>query len=172
MDNKTGNTDPDIELEKFEARKKYSAITKDLIATIPDPEIEQVIVDYVCENVIRGNDAGSHSAFKKLSPGFRAVYSTLILEELVRTEGFAQYFAEPESFYIEDAVEGFRLLGAPVSSGIAHRAMTISRERGKSSAADDKLSKLDDEFTGSSEPTGDLRIKYIRSNPSMFYTKD
>ena len=171
-DNKNSSEDPDIQIETFDARKKYSDITKDIIASVPDSDLEQVMVDYVYDRVIEGNDAGSRAAFKKLSPGFRAVYSTLVLEELVRTEGFAQYFSEPEGLYIEGAVEGFSLLGAPVLSRIARTAMLLSREGGSSVADIDKFSELDDEFIKNSGPAGNLRIKYIRNHPSMFYTKD
>lgn len=168
----TGNDDPDVQLEKFEARKRYSSFTRETLASIPDAEIEQAIVDYVYEHVLGGDDEANHAAFKKLSPGFRAVYATIMLEELVAGGGFAQFFSEPESRYVEDAVEGFSLLGASSSSRITRRAMLIVRGNGKSGSAMEMLSELDSGFYNTGEQTGSLRIRYIRNNPSMFITTD
>jgi len=170
--NKSSSDSLDVQLEKFESRKRYSSFTKDILASIPDAGIEQAIVDYVYDYVLAGDPVANHAAFKKISPGLRAVYSTIVLEELVGSGGFAQYFDEPESLFIEEAVEGFRLLGAPVASRIARRAMVIVRVSGKSGTVDDRLSPLDAEFYGSSEPTGAMRIRFIRKNPSMFITKN
>ena len=169
--NKNNSDSLDVQLDKFEAREKYSFFTRDILASIPDAEIEQAIVDYVYEYVLAGDGAGNHAAFKKLSPGFRAVYATIMLEESVNSGGFEQYFSEPESLYIEEAVKGFSLLGAASSSRIARRAMVIARDSGKYGAALEELSRLDSGFYSTGESTGKLRIRYIRNNPSMFITK-
>lgn len=170
-ENNKNSIDMDTQLERFESRRRYSGFTKEIFASIPDALLEQAVVDYVCDHVLGGDPAAKNEAFKKLSPGFRAVYSTIMLEEVVNSSGFAGYFHEPESIYIGDAVEGFRLLGAAASSRIALRAMVIARESGRQGSADDSLTRLDAEFAGSGEHTGELRIRYIRKNPPEFFTK-
>ncbi len=174
--------DMDAQLEKFEARQKYRSLNAEILASIPDSDLEQAVFDYIDGPVLSGDASGNASVLKKLGPGLRMVYSTIILEEEVNGGGFMQFFSNAD-FLAEDAIAGFSLIGAYSTSGICTRALELVRaERGRgcfskdtsanlSANTQEELEKLDNEFYKSSEQLSKLRIEYIRKNIPQFTTR-
>jgi len=122
-----------------------------------------------------------------LSKGFIAVYVTFWVEAEVNNGGFNQYFWNSSGQFGLEAIEGFREIGAAACADLMSRAVATAvaefpemqkhYERGtldafRESYEHTQLDELDTEFYALGEGLSDLRIKYIRSHPHLFYVED
>lgn len=183
--NKESN-DPEVEkmkslIEDFQNRPIYKELTSDILQSVNDDDLEQVIFDNIYEQL--GDDyAKEYQNLQKCSKGQQAFFVTWIVEGEVNNGGFNQFYFNSSGQYAEMAVEGFALFGATKYVDLMKRANKIyseNEERLKSyddgtiesfseSYKDNPLNALDDEFYELTEPLPDLRIKYIRENISEF----
>jgi len=108
-------------------------------------------------------------------------YATRLLEWEAGNGGIAQYFYNGEDTTIDDAIEGYDLLGHPEWAQTLRDAKTIATHEAASRQAhqsrdpavvnqyleNSKLNDIDTRFTA--EPwADDLRISYIRAHPDEF----
>src|SRR5689334_12710121 len=84
--------DLDALIKRFQSRPRYLVLDEDIIASIPDRELEQAIVDHVLDVKVRGNFEHAVDVISGLSAGFRMVYATCVLEGEVNNGGFNQFF--------------------------------------------------------------------------------
>lgn len=173
-------------IEAFKNRKVYGAFDLATLASIPDDELDQALLDYVLLQV--GQDFSRElETLKDLSSGFRAIYTTIVVEGEVNNGGFNQYFWNSEGRLGQLTVDGFHEIGAPDFAKLMERAIVTWRqehsllgrfkdvntlEAFSESYQHSKLGPLDEEFYELSKAS-DLRqrrITYIRLHPHEFVT--
>jgi len=176
--------DPEIEasMKAFDNRKRYPALTPEILKGIPDDDLEQALIDFVdCK--IEANSEREREVFAALSPGFRAVYATWILESEVNNGGFNQFFWNSSGEYAGAAAAGFDLLGTKDYARLMRRAIAIrDRERARmrrfearntidafsESYKGNPLNALDEQFYKLGTDLSAARIKFVRAKPQMF----
>ena len=112
-------------------------------------------------------------------------FATSEVENDVLNGGFHQYFWNTSGALAEEAVAGFRLIGANAHAALLERAIQMAqaeatwmrpfRELGTvaafaDSATQSALSALDSEFYRLSDDLCAFRIAYIRAHPDEFVT--
>ena len=169
-------------LRAFENRQRYSTLTIDILKKIPDASLDQALLDFVdCK--LSKTRVAEREAFRALSPGFRATYSTWKVEAEVNNGGFNQFFWNSSAEYAAEAVAGFELMGAAQYARLMQRAISIhDAERSKMQALKARgtaeafvesykltqLNELDDEFHKLGGNLSQMRINFVRSRPEMF----
>jgi len=183
----------DIEVEKilnsvddWKNRKIYKVLTKEILDSIPDDELEQIVFDNIYE--IIGDDYKNElTNIKKLTNGQQGFWSTWIIEGEVNNGGFNQFYFNSSGQYAKMAEIGFKTIGAEKYAELTSRANNIYAENKErleefddgtmesfsESYKDNPLNKLDDEFyeLENTEKISDLRIKYIREHITEFTTE-
>jgi hypothetical protein len=183
----------DIEVEKilnsvddWKNRKIHKVLTKEILDSIPDDELEQSVFDNIYE--IIGDDYQNElSNIQKLTNGQQGFWSTWIIEGEVNNGGFNQFYFNSSGQYAKMAEIGFKTIGAETYAELTSRANKIYAENKErlaefddgtmesfsESYKDNPLNKLDDEFyeLGNTEKISDLRIKYIREHIKEFTTE-
>ena len=178
--------DLDASIKRFRSRPRYLVLDEDVIASIPDEELEQAIVDHVLDVKVGRNFEHAVEVTSNLSAGFRMVYATWVLEGEVNNGGFNQFFWNRGGNLAAHARDGFRLLAANelaalVDSAIAlvNREEPVQRkfkEEGTLEAFSEsykhtRLGELDKEFYALAESLSQTRISYIRSHPGEFVSR-
>lgn len=145
-----------------EKRTRYPVITPAVLAAIPDAELEEALIDHVTYVLIKGRYDDDLAIVGRLSPGYRMLYATWLLEGEVNNGGFAQFFSNSSGRFAAEALAGCRLLGATTHAALLEQAIAIQA----SSTDLDALDPLDERFfTLSLSPQ---RIRYIRAHPEEF----
>lgn len=161
-------------IRAFMNRRRYTRFDRAILASIPDSDLELAIQDYVIALI--GDDFSTEeSVLRALSPGFRAIYTTLHVEAEVCNGGFSQYFSNSEGKLADLAVEGFRHIGAPEYADLMSRAIGVWRKEQdviEPLGEHSDLDPLDDEFDALAKVSelSQLRIALIRSHPDEFTT--
>lgn len=174
--------DLEASMKAFENRKRYPALALDTIKGIPDAKLEQAVIDFIdCK--FEKSKKPERQVLGELSTGFRAVYSTWILEGEVNNGGFNQFFWNSSGDYAAEAQAGFDLMGATAYAGLLRRATAIRdadrrktqvfKDRGtieafSESYENNRLNDLDLEFYKLGDNLSAIRIKFIRAHPEMF----
>ena len=170
----------------FMNRRRYADFDRATLASISNDDLELAIQDYVYARI--GDDSANEDArLAELSPGFRAVFTTLCVEAEVRNGGFNQYFWNSEGKLADLAVEGFRHIGAPEYADLMKRAIATWRDENdviepfrevgtieafSESYEHSKLGDLDHEFYELVKVSdlSHLRIAFIRTHEHEFIT--
>src|SRR5712664_2458260 len=173
----------DASIKAFRNRPRYLVLSEDIIATIPDANLELAIIDHVLGVKVGRNTDRAYEIISGLSPGFRMGYGTWLVEAEVSNGGFNQYFWNWSGRFAGHAVDGFRLLGASALAALMERAIAVfSREEPlqrklkeqrtleafSESYKHTDLGELDKEFYPLAESLSKARIAYIRSHPREF----
>lgn len=186
---KKESNDPELDemkslVDNFMNRTIYKELTSEILSSVKDDELEQVIFDNIYEQI--GNDYEKEfQNLTKCSRGQQAFFATWIVEGEVNNGGFNQFYFNSSGQYAEMAVEGFELFGAIKYADLMRRANKIYSENRKrlesfndgtlesfsESYEGNPLNDLDDEFYDLEESLTDLRIKYIRENVAEFTQK-
>jgi len=173
-------------INAFLKRRIYSDFDRETLAQIPDDKLEQAILDHVIQRIGKPFDR-ELEVVTALSPGVRAIYTTLIVENEVDNGGFNHYFWNSEGRLAQLAIAGFHRIGASAYAEVMQRAVLMySREKPvletfkeegtleaySESCEYTEFGDLDREFFALSDirRLGDLRIAYIRSHPDEFVT--
>ena len=165
------------ESEAFANRRIYTELTPAILAEIPDDKLEQAIVDFI-DHKVAGRESHRRDILTALGPGFRAVDATWWAEIEVTGGGFRQYFRNTRGQFAADAVQGFRLMGAPALASVMEEAITIAIEEqalsqpvGQSSGpvrGQDRFRPLDQRFVEQARDLGARRVALIRARPKLF----
>jgi hypothetical protein len=173
--------DVEANIAAFENRKRYPVLTVAILKQIPDADLEQALTDFVDCKLEKSGDR-EREVFSALSPGFRAVFSTSVLEGEVDNGGFNQFFWNSSGAYAADAVAGLELLGATAHARLMRRAISIRdadrartqtfKSRGtieafSESYKNNRLNDLDREFYKLAN-LSQARIKFVRARPELF----
>ena len=114
-------------VEEFENRKKYTTLDEDTLKAIEDEDLEQAVMDYIYHKT-GDNYEDSYRIVTGLSEGFQAVYTTWWVEAEVNNGGFNQYFWNSSGQFGLEAIEGFKVIGAPKTAKLMEEAVTIAVE--------------------------------------------
>lgn len=154
--------------------------------SIPDDDLQQVIVDYLIDHVIGEDFSKAESKVKRLSKGFQYVDALWVLTGEVRNGGFNQFFYNHRGGYIETAYEGARAVGADQMAEVIEGATLASATKMTSLAKaindgtlqgfaklykEVDLSEWDQRFFQLHHELDDLVTAYIRKHPEEFVTK-
>jgi Domain of unknown function (DUF4375) len=163
--------------EAFANRKIYRELTPAVLAEIPDQKLEQAIIDFI-EYKVAGQENRRRDILAALGPGFRAMDATWRAEIEVAGGGFRQYFRNTRGHFAADAVEGFRLMGAPELAAVMEQAIIIASEEqmlsqpvgqpGGPGRGHDRYRPLDQRFLALARDLGTRRIALIRARPELF----
>jgi hypothetical protein len=150
-----------------------------------DEKIEQAIVDYTTDYIIK-NDYENYLKLLNSNPkGFQIIFSTWVLEVEVNNGGFNQFFYNNDLNLAKLAYESFIIIEAKRTAEIVKEAIeifnnekeTISKYKEKrtmeafmESYKETKLNSVDSKFYNSADNLSKLRIKFIRLNPEQFIT--
>lgn len=148
-------------LEQSGYDPKYRTLTTELLAQEPDSNLEWAIVQHVTWRINGAYDR-ERDIVRSLSPGVRMVYTTWGVEAEVNNGGFSQYFENSTGQLADEALAGFRLLGAARHAALLERAMA-ARRAGSPAAFD----ALDGEFYDLPALTPE-RVRYIRDHVGEF----
>jgi len=120
---------------------------------------------------------------RSLPRGARMVYATWLLEAEVGDGGFVQYFWNTAGRLAEEALAGYRLIGAREHARVLQQVLAAYRKeaswwerfraRGTPEALRElydqtSLGEFDEAFRGLSEDAVGLRARYIRAHPGEF----
>src|SRR5262245_10548228 len=122
--------DSDIQrrLDAFEGRKRYPFLTREILASIPDEELEQALIDHLLDIRIAERLKDDYEILAGLSAGFRMLYSTWLLEAEVNNGGFNQFFWNSSGRFAREAVEGWKRIGAEQQAELTEEAIAIEAE--------------------------------------------
>jgi PBP1b-binding outer membrane lipoprotein LpoB len=175
-----GCNEPKQTLKKPQA--KYPALNAKILQTIPDNELDSAIVDHVFSK-IGGDYEHEYQTVTSMSKGFQMAYSTWWVEAEVHNGGFNQYFWNSSGKFRNEAVEGFKLIGAIEHEKLLVEAIELQKQQESKleqqkakgtieafseSYKDNPLNKLDERFYKLTEKAGNMRIQFIRSHPELF----
>jgi hypothetical protein len=185
---KNGTSEMDVDdeafrksIEDFQNRKIYTSLDIETLQSIADDDLEQAVVDYVCEKI--ENAGEERIAIAALSDGNRALWHTWVLDGEVNNGGFNQYYWNTNGLFSEQAVEAFRFFGATNHATLMQKANTVRAEEEiamkkyrdentlvsfSASYDESKLGPIDDEYYSLDEVLSALRIAKIRQSPELF----
>src|SRR6266478_3973171 len=144
MENLNPSSDSDFaefeqEAEKwlgdFKNRKIYTELSCEIIETIPDDKLQQVILDFIGLKI--GQDwENDVKRVPPLGPGFSAVYFLSGLEIEVNNGGFNQFFYNRGRAAVLRAKDGADLLGLSALAAVISGALQIEEKES------DKMAKV------------------------------
>jgi hypothetical protein len=168
-------------LDASHNRAISTSLDPDMLASIPDSEIEQAIVDDVFSKL--DDDAHPELVIEGLSEGCRALILTWMVEAEVNNGGFNQYYWNTDGIFAEEAVRAFEFFGADQHAALMQEANEVHaseveaigklKDRGTWEAFSESyevsnLGSLDDRFYRLSEDLSALRTSKIRQSPELF----
>ncbi len=172
--------------EKFKVLPpKYPVLTTEILEKIPDDGLEFAILDHI-NGKIGGDYERAHRIVLSMPKGFQMVYATWWVEAEVNNGGFNQYFWNPSGEFQNEALAGYKLIGALEHGKLLAEAMRgnqeiqATQEKFKragtikafgESYKDNPLNKLDDRFYEFKEDASALRIRFIRQNKESFISR-
>jgi hypothetical protein len=173
-------------VQKFMNRTKQPILTKELLDSLPDNEIEQAIIDSMHLKMDK-KMTKELIILENSSIGRKTVYTTSWLEAEVRNGGFNQYFFNSNGEYIPYLKEGLKELSDDNYTELVTKAIKLyeqeigrqhdsqdgSMEEFMDSYEDNPLNELDEEFyrLNREKPFSDIRLKYIKNNYKEFVEK-
>lgn len=167
---------------------QYPLQSSEQISSIPNSELEFAVVNSVM-NKIQSDYTREHEIVTNLSVGQQMVYTTWVVEAEVNNGGFNQYFFNTEGILANEALAGFKLLGATKHAMLLEKAMSIyPKEKAQldqarqemqqagtlhefsSTYENSEFNALDDLFyaADAEEDTSKLTIRYIREHSEQF----
>lgn len=181
-------TDEEIKqsVQSFLNRPIYKKLTKELIDTLTDHELNQTIFDNISVN-IEDDKRKESEIIKGLSKGQQAIYSIWIVESEVNNGGFNQLYFNGNEEIAKIAESGFATIGANGFSDLVKRANLLYKEikpdlekyddgtaeSFSKSYENNPLDKFDNDFYNlyEKEKLMDMIIDYIRKNTDEFTGK-
>lgn len=154
-------------IKKVPSRKQYPVLTKEILESLQDSDLEWAVESYVA---LKTNYGVNYEAFKSLSKGMRMVYSTWWVEGEVNNGGFNQYFLNTEGKYYKDAIEGYDLVGASEFLSVLKQAVKAYEKGETKKPIENKFAMLDEKFMHDMN-YGELskkRNRYIRKHVDQF----
>jgi hypothetical protein len=160
---------------------QVKTITAQDLAKLPDDQLEEAVLDIV-EALIGNLPDPDSQRLAALPEGARAVFSTTHLEGEVGNGGFNQYFWNTDGRIVQDALQGYKLMGMPKHAASVRKAIALwkgeqtSRDKPQSkdslqafseSYNETKLNALDEPFfdLDKTEDPELLRRAFIRKSP-------
>lgn len=165
-------------------RQTYDKLTPDILATIPDKELNSAILDYIWLKV-GDNYADTDKVVSGMSVGIQAFYYINILEGEICNGGYNQYFVNSSGAYDYKTLEALKLIGATELQQNLEKAISIhlreqddpklrslyqenTLETFLESYKYTALGECDEEFYALEEKLSEYCIKFVRAHPELF----
>ncbi|MEO7045691.1 MAG: DUF4375 domain-containing protein [Ferruginibacter sp.] len=177
-------------MQAFNNRPIHSVLTMKILNAVSDEDLEQTIIDNLYAKFEADADyEKQYETIQSLSAGRQAVFATWGLEAEVLNGGFNQYFYNFTSSgqYVEEARDGFVLIGSNTLADLTQRAMDMMMDNAEylgkfrdgtlesfsKSYENNPLNNLDNEFYElvNNEDISQLRINYIKAHKFEFIDK-
>ncbi len=173
---------PSLRLSQRKSRGTYRELTVEVIAGIPDNQLDWAILDYLYLSLPQGHDDWL-LAQRDLTPGFSAIFQTSGFEGQVNNGGISQFFFNSTGIFAYEALAGFRYMGANQVAEIMEEAIALEKKKGTpgsqfrdtgSPAVDSDFydyadyEELDSRFYEVADHLSAYRNRYIRYHPEEF----
>ena len=160
---------------------KYPKLTVEILKSLPDDQLEDAIRDYVSSKI--DNYEHEFEIVTALPKEFQMVYATWYLEAEVYNGGFNQYFWNPSGKFQQQALDGYKLIGANAYAELVAEAIKINATQEakmknykddnslkgfSESYKDNPLNDCDSKFYKLTEKADVLRTKFIRNHLDSF----
>ncbi len=171
---------------EFAERKKYRALTVDVIAGIPDKWLEQAVVDWVMDYNIRGQMNRQTEIVTSLPWSVVKVYAAWYTRSQAARLGFDMFLTSHGGILAIDAMEAYKFSGAHKHRSIVGKALAaltgltegwtpeglaVAAKEWKSKGDPAELEAADKDIVDPKEDASALASKYIRQNPQHFATQ-
>jgi hypothetical protein len=171
-------------VEEFKNRTIYKEFTPEILAGIPDHQLEQAIIDFI--DAKHPGKLASFIDIEKMSTGFQIIFSTRMLQNEVNNGGFNQFFTNPSGQFADMALRSLENLNAMELYRVVENAKAIqalerkhlllrllhfmkkSKKAFIATYRFSSLGKCDEEFYKSEENLSEKRIHYIRGHINEF----
>jgi uncharacterized protein DUF4375 len=162
--------------ERFERARIHRALDAEMLASIPDDQVELAIIEHINEK-LEGHYEDEEKIVAALPEGARALYLTWELESEVYNGGFGQYYVNSAGLFAEDAVGALEFFAAGKHAEVLRKANQINAaEKARAGGVSEdfsesyafELDELDGAFYSVEENLSVLRIAKIRSEPALF----
>jgi len=170
------NDAPEAPAMSNDAAKVRTELTPAILASIPDVDLQQVIVEYVGAR-INGDYEHEVAIVSELPIGAQALYITWLVETGVNNGGFEKYYFSTAGEFADQAVEAFEFFSAREHAALMRdansvRALDAERKRlNRDADPPSQLGPLDARFRAMKEDLDALRIAKIRAMPELFSGK-
>jgi len=165
-------------------RRKYRKLTPQILARIPDDELDFAIWDFIWLKVGKNHNR-IDNIVSRLSAGFQMVFYTFILEGEIDNGGYNQYFFNSSGKYALLTLDSFKLIGADENHKNLKKAIAIHTREQKNvklqklyaertipsffaTYKQTKLGTCDKEFYILEGKLRQLRVRFIREHLEMF----
>jgi hypothetical protein len=120
-------TDVDMKalIERVRNRPRYSKLTPEVLAGIPDGDLVLAITDHLRDHVFGASTESFMRAYDQLSVGMRSLHAIEVLDAEVKNGGFSQFFWNSSGRYAPQALDGLVLVGARMRSGLVRQAIEL-----------------------------------------------
>ncbi len=98
-------------------------LSKEKIELLTDEKIEQYLVDYVVNDVIKEQWDEQYKLVMSLPEPIRVNYITFMLEGEISNGGYGQYFFNSSGIFAYDAVDALKIIGASKKADITKKAL-------------------------------------------------
>lgn len=170
-------------MDAFNNRPIYPVLTKEILDTIPDDDLVQVIFDNLSEKLPDDYER-EYATVMSWNPSRRAIFMIWLLEAEVNNGGWNQFYYNSSGEYHPHLPEALRLVGANPFADLTERANAVYREENEKITAhhdgsiegfsksyeDNPLEPFDDEFydLNDSLSLAEVQVKYIRMHEGEF----
>lgn len=171
-------------LEAHANRRRYDRFDQEVLASIPDPDLEQALMDYLFDR-LKHFEQDQDRAFASLSAQFRVFFCTWEVEAEVVNGGFNQYFWNSSAQNAERTPAALHEIGDEVAANLMREANRIAlaelpemskymKERTPEAFSESykhtSLNDLDEQFCRRAAAFSSLRLEYVRSRLEAFAT--
>jgi hypothetical protein len=180
--------DIDDMIDKFMNRKKYSDFDLKTLKLIEDKQIEQAIVDYLLDEIVKDDIENHYELIKTTRTCFQTVYTTFTLQAQIDNGGIYQLLDSPIGELLEEAMLGFHQIGAQnierlLNSLIVHQLggltnyqthrdnKTLLQFYEKLQIKESDIDLIEEKFYSYAEGLSQKRIDFIRNNLECFITE-
>lgn len=173
-------------VEAFDNRPIYKELTEQIIDTVSDENLLQVVFDNLIEKLPSDYEK-EYETVMSWNKSRQAIYMIWTLEAEVNNGGYNQFYSNPSGQFYKHLPEALRLVGATKFADLTERAnKTFEKENEKitkhqdgtiegfsKSYDDNPLNDFDTEFydLSQTENLQQIQIDFIRKNKKEFIDK-
>jgi hypothetical protein len=100
-------------------------LTRHDVAAAPANQVDRLVFEALVERISALDDDGEHELVNQLSPGQKMVWATDIVDGEIQNGGFNQVFWNHADRYAQEAIEGFRLIGAEEHAALVQEGLVL-----------------------------------------------
>jgi uncharacterized protein DUF4375 len=166
--------------------KPYKELTLEILATLPDDELEHAIIDYIFEKFTNARNAEMRlEIILNMSSGFQMVWFTWELLVSVLHGGFNEFFYNRSDEVTRETLRYLEMIGATEYYELLKQVIEAHQEEMRNPVMQElysqqtlhgyseshrlsSLKEYDDGFVKLGFRLDELKVHFIRSNPELF----